>query len=62
MQSFIGLQVGGLQSVESPSNEILLEYFGENSLSSKPYWTQGGNDLLFRKVARVLQEYGFVHP
>ena len=48
--------------MECPSNEILLEYFGVYSLSSKAYQTQGGKDLLFREVARVLLEYGFVHP
>ena len=62
IQAMAGLQVGGLQSVECPSNEILLEYFGVYSLSSKAYRTQGGPDLLFREVARVLLEYGFVHP
>ena len=32
-----------------------------HSLSSKAYRTRGGQDLLFREVARVLLEYGFVH-
>ena len=62
VQAITGLQAGGMQSVESPSNEILFEYFGEYSLSSKAYRTQGGQDLLFGEVARVLMEYGFVHP
>ena len=62
IQALTGLQVGGLQSVENPSTEILLEYFGEYSLSSKAYRTQRGKDLLFLEVARVLLEYGFVHP
>ena len=57
-----GLQAGGLQSVEIPSNKIMSEYFGEYSLNSKAYRTQGGKDLLFKEVARVLQEYGFVNP
>ena len=48
--------------MECPTNEILLENFGEYSLSSKAYRMQGGKDLLFREVARVLLEYGFVHP
>ena len=48
--------------MECPSNEILLEYFGEYSLRSKAYRTQGGKRLLFREVTRVLLEYGFVHP
>ena len=39
-----------------------MEYFGEYSLNNKAYRTQGGEDLLFREVARVLLEYGFVHP
>ena len=29
---------------------------------SKAYRTQGGEDALFREVARVLHKYGFVHP
>ena len=48
--------------MECPSNEILLEYFGVYSLSSKAYRTQGGKDPLFREVARVLLGYRFVHP
>ena len=51
-----------MQSVESPSNEILFEYFGEYSLSSKAYRTQGAQDHLFGEVARVLMEYGFMTP
>ena len=39
VQALTGLQAGGMQSVESPSNEILVEYFGEYSLSSKAYRT-----------------------
>ena len=37
VQALTRLQEGGLQSVECPSNEILLEYLGEYSLSSKAY-------------------------
>ena len=37
VQAITGLQAGGMQSVECPSNEILFEYFGEYSLSSKAY-------------------------
>ena len=48
--------------MESPSTEILMEYFGEYTLSSKAYRMQGGEHPLFREVARVLLEYGFVHP
>ena len=39
IKALIGLQAGGLQSVECPSNKILFEYFGEYSLSSKAYRT-----------------------
>ena len=59
IQALTRLQARELQSVESPSTEILMEYFGEYSLSSKAYRTQGGEDLLFWEVARVLLEYGF---
>ena len=51
IQALTGLQGGGLQSMESPSNKILLEYFGEYSLSSKAYRMQVGKDLLLREVA-----------
>ena len=53
VQDLTGLQAGGLQSVECPSKEIMFKYFGEYSLSSKAYQTHGGQDLLFREVARV---------
>ena len=62
MQALTGLQAGGLQSIECPSNQILFEYFGEYSLSSKAYRTQGGQNLLFGEVARARMEYSFVHP
>ena len=62
VQALTGLQAGGLRSVECPSNQILFEYFGEYSLSSKAYRTQGGQNLLFGEVARAMMEYGFVHP
>ena len=39
IQALTGLQARGLQSVENPSSDILLEYFGEYSLSSKAYRT-----------------------
>ena len=54
IQALTRLQAGGLQSVESPSTETLIQYFGEYSLSSKAYRTQGGEDPLFWEVARVL--------
>ena len=62
VQALTGLQAGGLRSIENPSNQILFEYFGEYSLSSKAYRTQGGQNLLFGEVARAMMEYGFVHP
>ena len=39
VQALTGMQAGGLRSIESPSNQILFEYFGEYSLSSKAYRT-----------------------
>ena len=61
IQALTGLPARGLRSIESPSTEIFYQYFGEYSLSNKAYRTQGREDPLFRKVARVLLEYGFVH-
>ena len=61
VQALTRLQEGGLRSVECPSNQILFEYFGEYSLSSKACQTQGGQNLLFGEVARTMMEYGFVH-
>ena len=52
---------GGLYSIEDPSIKLLTKYFGEYSIGSKAYRTQGKEDPLFREVARVLFEYGFVH-
>ena len=37
LQALTGLQAGGLRSIENPSNQILFEYFGEYSISSKAY-------------------------
>ena len=48
--------------METPSIEIVEEYLGNYSLVSKEYRTQGGKDQLFREIARVLLEYGFVYP
>ena len=62
MQALTGLKAGGLRFIENPSNQILFEYFGEYSISSKAYRTQGGQNLLFGEVARAMMEYGFVHP
>ena len=62
MQALTGLQAVGMRSIECPSNLILFEYFGENSLSSKAYRTQVGQNLLFGEVACTMMEYAFVHP
>ena len=60
--ALIGLLEGGLYSIENPSPEMLTKFFGEYSLASKAYRTQGGDDALFQEVVRMLHEYGFVHP
>ena len=62
VQALTGIKAGGLRSIENPSNQILFEYFGEYSISSKAYRTQGGQNLLFGEVAQTMMEYGFVHP
>ena len=62
VQALTGISEGGLQTIELPSSQIFFEYFGEYSLSSKAYRTQGGANLLFGEVARALMEYGFVNP
>ena len=62
VQALTGIKAGGLRSIENPSNQILFEYFGEYSISSKAYRTQGGQNLLFGEVARAMMEYGFVNP
>ena len=62
IRALIGLPEGGIYSIENPSLEMLTKFFGEYSLASKAYWTQGGEDALFQEVARVLHKYGFVHP
>ena len=62
VQALVELPGQGLYSIENPCTEILIEYFGEYSLASKEYRTQGGEDPLFKDVTRVLLEYGFVHP
>ena len=53
IHALIGLPVKGLRSIENPSTKILTEYFGEYSLRNKAYKTHGGEDPLFREVARV---------
>ena len=62
IRALIGLPEGGIYSIENPSPETLTKFFGEYSLASKAHRTQGGEDPLFREVARVLHEYGFVYP
>ena len=61
VQALTGIKAGGLQTIENPSSQILFEYFGEYSISSKAYRTQGGENLLFGEVARAMMEYGFVN-
>ena len=39
VQAFMGIKASGLQTIENPSNQILFEYFGEYSISSKAYRT-----------------------
>ena len=41
VQALTGLHAGGLQLVQCPSNKIMFDNFGEYSLSSKAYRTQG---------------------
>ena len=60
--ALIILLEGGIFSIENPSPETLMKFFNEYSLTSKAYRTQGGDDALFREVARVLHKYAFVHP
>ena len=45
------VQAKGLYSIENPATETLTKYFGENSLASKAYQTQGGEDAMFREAA-----------
>ena len=41
-RSLIGLPEGGIFTIENPTLEHLRKYFGEYSLASKAYRTQGG--------------------
>ena len=54
IQAAIELPSGCIQSIENPSTEILDEYFDEFSIMSKAYRTQGGENVLFREIAKVL--------
>ena len=62
IRALIGLLEGGLFSIENPSRETLKKFSDEYSLASKAYRTQGDEDAMFREVACVLHEYGFIHP
>ena len=62
IRALIGLPEGGIFTTENPTLEQLRKYFGEYSLASKAYRTQGGEDTLFREIARVLHEFGHVYP
>ena len=62
VQAAIEIPSKGLQSIENPSTDILTEYFGEFLIVRKAYQIQGGENPLFLELARVLLEYGFVHP
>ena len=56
VQALVGFPARGLYSIENPSTEMLIEYFGEYSLASKAYHTQGGEDPLFKEVTCMLLE------
>ena len=62
IHALIGLPEGGIYSIENPSPKTLSKFFGEYSLASKAHRTLGVEDPLFREVARVLHEYGFMYP
>ena len=62
VRALTGLPEGGIFQIDNPTSEQLIKYFGEYSLASKGYRTQGGEDTLFREIARVLHEYGHVYP
>ena len=51
IRALIGWLEGGLYSIENPSPETLSKFFGEYSLASKAYRTQGDKNLWFREVA-----------
>ena len=57
-----GLPEGGIFQIDNPTSEQLIKHFGEYSLASKGYRTQGGGDTLFREITCVLHEYGHVYP
>ena len=56
-----GLLKGGIFTIDNPTIEQLKKYFSEYSTGNKAYQTQGGEDVLFREIARVLHEYGHVY-
>ena len=53
---------GGFDAVKNVTEEGLRSYFGEYSPSAKAYQTQGGRDVFFHEVAKLLLEVGFVSP
>ena len=62
IRALIGLLEWGMFTIENPAPEQLRKYFGEYSLIGKAYRTQGGEDALFREIARVLHKFGHVCP
>ena len=62
IRALTGLPEGGIFQIDNPTSEQLTRYFGEYSVAGKGYRTQGGEDPLFREIARVLHEYGHVYP
>ena len=62
IRGLTSLPEGGIFTIDNPTPEQLRKYFGEYSLASKAYRTQGGEDALFREIARVLHEFGHVYP
>ena len=61
IRALTGLPEGGIFTIDNPTTEQLKKYFGEYSVGNKAYRTQGGEDALFREIARVLHEYGHVY-
>ena len=61
IRALTGLPEGGIFTIDNPIMEQLKKYFGEYSVGNKAYRTQGGEDVLFREITRVLHEYGHVY-
>ena len=47
IRALIGLLEGGIFTIDNPTPKQLRNYFGEYSLASKAYRTQGSVDALF---------------